>query len=172
MIGDNIRRARHRSGMTLTQLANRMAELGGRPVSGCTVGAWERNEKQIDARHIPYLAMALRCSISSLFEEGTIPAEDLIMDLALKEEYLQLTVAERRILIYAFLFWPGNIHALLQMLGLYVSLPPMARADVSFMSILRYTETDPSSRLPGSPPVDLEYLEAEWERLVKKKVDK
>ena len=166
-IGGNLRKMRKSRGLTLNQLADRITYAGGRRFSACTISAWERSEKSIDAQYIPILASALDCSIASFYEERTPTPDEEIRSIIMTEEYESLSHNEQEIIYNAFTQWNGNIHALIQMVGIYISLPPASRSDISVMSIIKFEKTEEKTEF--AKLVDLDFINEEWLYLARRK---
>lgn len=153
-IGKNIRFFRKVKGLTLRQLADAVSEMSGLPVSGTTVGYWERGEKNISALHLHFAAVALDIKEQTLFDLGGFSGAE-------KQGHFV------NMLNYA-LQWQGNRKALVAFVKLYMTLQKRDRADIVGMGISIYHRAKKAHRLDSeAPEIDISYLESEWAKLIR-----
>lgn len=169
-IGMNIRQIRKARGLTIEEVANKYAAVSGEAISSGLIGAWERNEKRISASQVYFISRSLECSIERLYEQPD--ADQKTMLERIFSEYRSLSKNDQSILFMACDRWKGNTAALIQSVGMYMSMIRKDRAEVAFMCLHQYEKAREAGRLiPDAPEVDPEFIEQEWFKLLKKKRD-
>lgn len=113
-------------GMTQSDLCDRISELGDVPVTVAAESMWESGKRQISPTHLHYIAMALDVMEQDLFDWDSPNEQDRVRAIIKATKYSE---HERQILRYAALDWPGDTHALIEYIGIGLSLPPEERAD-------------------------------------------
>lgn len=169
-VGRNIRAIRISKRMSIGKLADNISALGGKPVSGAAVQAWELGKNEIKASQLHYCALALGVTEQKLFtyeDDSSFissPGYDRFI-----EEADALPQAEKDTMIYALTKWSGNVHALLQFNSLYMNMDKHYRADIAGMGVFMYKKAKAEGHLVDeSAPIDINYIEEEWEKLMKK----
>ena len=81
-----------------------------------------------------------------------------------------LSEHELEILRYVFRQWDGNIHALIEFMGLYAVLPVDVRYDISGcgINVYKHLIKDGYKQDDESPKVDLHRLICDWNALARK----
>lgn len=153
-IGKNIRFFRKVKGITIKELADIVSEKSGQPVSGTSVGYWERGKKNISALQLHYVADALDIKEQTLYNLGDFNGVEAEGSFA-------------NMLNFA-LQWKGNRKALVQFVRLYMCLNKKDRADVAGMGIEHYYTAKIYGKLEdNAPDIDIKYLENEWLKLMR-----
>ena len=166
-VGRNIREVREIRGMTQAQLADAVSAALDDSISSKTVGAWERGTRRIFAEELRALAMALRCSESSLYGERGKKLPDARQRF--NDAIALLSADEKEILQHAMLEWNGDTHALIHSVGLYMSLSEHDRHAVIWEMLSREEFAKQNGGLlPDAPPYDVDMIEKSWRRLLRK----
>lgn len=162
-IGSGLRLVRHLRHMTMSELADRMTELGDESVSGRMIGAWERGENEITATHLVYLSRALECSLFVLFG---LSSQNNTTEELLVEEIRSLSKREQEILLWLSTEWEGNKHPLIELALTYACMKPDDRAEASAFTIVQYKEALKRNAVPPRAiDPDIFYLECETDSL-------
>lgn len=113
-------------GMSQSELCDRIAVLGDTPVTVSAESLWESGKRQITATHMHYLAAALEVTEQDLFDWNAQTSGDPVRAVVQAAKYSE---HERAILRYAALDWDCDSHALIEMIGAMISLPPEDQAE-------------------------------------------
>lgn len=168
-IGLNIRKIRKRRGLTMSQVADRYSIISGTAISSGLIGSWERSERRIFADQAFWLAKALQCHVAKIYDMPVEdPAEDDEMLDRINVDVRSLPPEEQKILLMAAESWNGNTLALIQCVGLYMSLGKADRSDISFILLHLYRKALEEGRLvKDAPEVNVAFIEQQWNRLLK-----
>lgn len=165
ILGQNIKQARKRAGLSATELADKISELSGEDLSRRTIYAWERAERTISDVDLYYLAMALQCNIDWLFR-----TRDYLRTKDLMQRICLMSRQDQEILRYAIVDWDGDFHALLQWNAKYMMMPEYIRAEAASSVILTYQlAKDKGVTVNTELDFDDEYLDKAWFKLMKTK---
>lgn len=159
-IGKNIRSIRKIRGLTLAQTADRFSSIAGITVSASIISAWERGTRRICASNLIILAKALQCADTTLADVTGISTKEA-------EEY-NMSERSRETLRYAIFNWDGDMHALIELMRLYMMLPPQYREDVSFNAIHHHDQALQAGDLLQDLDVDAQLLENAWRVVVRR----
>lgn len=163
-LGANIRQLRKLRGYSLPELSDRIQAQSGADFSANLISMWERGERRITVSQLDSVCKGLDCTPNLLCPGYNAPASQRVL-----QEYTALPEDEKRILEYAALEWDGNVHALIQFAALYMALPRRLREGIAFVGISAFEKGQKENViLPGAPPVDVSYIEAQWRHLLKK----
>lgn len=144
-VGANIRRIRVLRGMTQRQLADALAALGDEPVTVATVSMWEAGARAVSAVHLCGLADALQVMVQDFIDGQDAHYHDQIRAVAAAAH---LSSHERAILRWLCLDWPGDVHGLIEWIGVYGTLAPADRADAAEYLLSVYRRARDAGRLP------------------------
>lgn len=163
-IGANIRRVRKVRGLSMQDLSNYIAKITGEDISPSMIGMWERGDRRISGYYINILCKALGCTPNLIF-----PEYDTITKTGIMQEFNALPDYEQQIMEYAATKWNGDMHALINFVGLYMQLSPEARSNVAFSTLCQYQE-EVGSRSANSeiPGINIEYATKKLHDLQKK----
>lgn len=161
--GANIRKVRRVRGFSLQELSNRIANYTDDDVSPSLIGMWERGERRPSAYYIDLLCKVLLCTPNLLF-----PGYDVSSQTRIMQEFNVLPKDEQEIMEYAATKWPGNIHALVHFVGIYMQLTKQSRSNIAFSGIMQYEEEKEEGLTdPEAPPADIDYVVEQWKLLKK-----
>ena len=128
-----------------------------------TVSAWEHGARMMDAVQILNASKVLNCSIygiyDGLFEVGTATR--------LSDELSHISDDDRMVIKHVVTHWTGDLHALIQCLGMYCSVPPSLRADIAGMCIHQYERAVESGIADRTMELDTDYIENSWQKIAK-----
>lgn len=155
-IGENIRSMRKRNHMTLQELADRVTELTGELCTVSRISKWEHGINEPSLRDAGILADALNCSVFAFLGTGNTS----------ENGDAWLTAEERQIMLFGVSKWTGNIHAAINALNLYMTLPPDRRSDVINVMLSEYEHAQEDDTLmPTDVPVNKKYIMHHWLKL-------
>lgn len=153
-IGINIRTIRKRNGMTLTELADKLAKVSEIVVTSAALGRWERGEVILQAATVYYLAKALDCELYDL-----MPHDETTLDAQMISMLNKMSNREKQTIIYAARRWDGDSRALMEFVRMYVSIPRDHRCDVSGLAINQVTHMVKDENIELDLDVDLSMLD-------------
>ena len=166
-IGANIRAIRKTRGYTIDELTERITALTGDEHSPKTVGTWERGTKMINAVEMFEVAQALGTSVESLYLYQYTNSKDLDL-MEVSSAFRNLSIEDQRILAYSIVQFEGDIHAMIQSVGMYCAMYNDDRELAIGQIVTAYKIAVAEGKVrENAPQCDTEYVEEQWERLLK-----
>lgn len=166
IIGQNIRRIRSDRQMSLTDLANRMVELGHEPITSGALGRWERGDRSVPASSLTYLSQALTCPYSEFYQGADPRLADNSMTEQMMVEFVALPPQERKTLLNLSKAWQGNKIAIIKYIQrCHLDLPVRYRREVVAMGIHQREVAEHDGKVTHDSDVD--YIMDEWRKLYK-----
>lgn len=155
-LGENIRAARTRRGISAEALAERLG------VSVRTVRSYETAERTVDVPMLVRLAVALGCSLQTLMQ-GLDPR--VIGDAGF-EEYKILTAEEHEVFRHMATTWDGDRASLITFIALYMALPVRYRreAPLSLLAQMELAIKDGAVSREDLPQ-GIERMEERWRKM-------
>lgn len=154
---ENLVRLRKSRRLTQQQLSDRCDALSPGTVSVRMISRWERGLSPIPSDKLCLLAKALHCTVDSICND--LPSTATRDITAIAQALYPLPSDAREIVHYAFTAWPGDVLALIYMIGVHISLPPDKRCDISGMAIHQYLSSHSTDTISASAPApDIDYL--------------
>lgn len=165
-LGRNIREIRNLRNLSLPEVSQIIVDKCGMDVSANLLGMWERGERRIPVEYLDCICKALECTPNLLCPGFNAVPSDRIM-----QEFAALPDDEKEILEFAATQWDGNTHALIHFSNLYMALPRHWREDIAYIGLSIFEKACAKGDVDlSAPPVNLQYIEEQWQAL--KKVDK
>lgn len=125
-IGSNIRSIRKLRGISADELADRVMQLAGYPISAGTIRRYERGDRLVSGEEIVLLAIALDCSVQAILD-GVDPRMGTVKKTG--RMVGRLSPEDHRILRSLATDWDGDVHALIIAGGVYAAFPPERRRE-------------------------------------------
>ena len=162
-IGNQIRVMRLIRGLTLDQLADKIAEVSDHVYTANAIGAWERGERIPSAEVLKVLCMALHCDVDSIVFPSN-PYTDASQRVHSRLSHL----SSRNIDTIDFLVsrWLGDMEQLLEFNRAYAVLPKHLRRKMIEFWFDLYTQALAEDSLDKSVDVDAESIHRAMLRLV------
>lgn len=168
-IGQNIRAIRKTRGYTIAELTERINTFTGKDYSVKTTGAWERGTKMINGVEVFEVAQALGTSVESLYLYQYTNSKDLDL-MAVSKAFRNLSIEDQRILAYSIVQFEGDIHAMVQSVGMYCAMYNEDRELAIGQIVTAYKMAVAEGKVrKNAPQCDTEYVETQWERLLRGK---
>lgn len=149
-LGSNLRRLREARGWSREYIA----ELMG--MSAESVKKYEAGERRIHAEMIMEAAIALNCSLMSIYKglDPRIGPEEA------KMEYNVMTPGDSAIFRSIASDWDGDRHALAQLNGAYAALPKNRRRHIAMEATIQVTKAIQAGEITEDElPYDYAYME-------------
>lgn len=162
-IGKRIREIRKEQNMTIRQLADAISEKSGESYSESMISMWESGKRRIYADQLWYICRVLKTNPTHMFP---VPIEHDVESTI--DEVKSFREEEYNIFLYMLTSWNGNVNALIQFIGLYMSLPKQLRQDIAGMGIHMYELGLKEHKVvKDAPKIDFDYLKDTTDKLWK-----
>lgn len=151
-LGSSIREVRHLRNLTQADLGRRIG------VRGQTISQWEAGTRRPTPEDLDRLAVALRCT-SDVFYHGKSRRDDPRGRERALRALDAMTDRERATMWRVFTAWDGNVHALFELIALYIDMSISDRGDVVAHVLALAEDHNIQTR------ADLEYLNTQFHAL-------
>lgn len=167
-VGVNLRMLRRSRGLTLKDVADRLSQITGEPISAGAVGNWERGERNMSAVDALAVAQVLKTPVESLFFFKDSNLADIDIQRFISS-FKALAMDDKRVLAYMLSLWPGDPHVLISLCHMYMACSAHDQGDMCGMAALFYRRLLAAGKIDEVlGPADLAALEAAWEELIRK----
>ena len=163
-IGANLRYIRLAHGLTLTELADKMIELGCKDISGQAIGHWENGRRGISAEYLMYLSLALHCPYSSFYRgiDKRIEMNSVVEQMML--EFKALPEKDQQTVLDVATVFDGDRLALIRYLQLcYLDTPREYWREIVAHGLHIRQQAEDDGVVESSP--EIEYVIEAWRKL-------